>query len=111
MTFSGGGKGRTDAVGRAYKGSQRWIQTFVNERPEELNRAIAAAAPELAGGDVTWVSPLACDRYKEYMDTDFLRALGVSRLNGDLGGFWPKSGPRWDALAKVKLSDGREGHG
>ena len=37
---------RTDESGRAFAGSQRQVQTFVNERTRELNRAISDALRE-----------------------------------------------------------------
>ncbi len=52
---------RVDASGRAYAGSQRHIQTYVNWHPEELNAAIFQAIPEMreGGAAINWVSPLA----------------------------------------------------
>jgi hypothetical protein len=39
---------------RCEKGSQRWLQTCVNERPDLLDASIGA-------GRINWVSPLAAD--------------------------------------------------
>lgn len=100
---------RTDAQGRAYKGSQLQIQIYVNRRAEELNAAICAADPALSDGCITWVSPVEENRFEEYKDEDFLRAVGMSQLAPELvGKFWPKSGPQWDALARVKIK-GKDG--
>lgn len=41
---------------KGIRGSQRWIQHFVNEAPDELNDAIGV-------GPVEWQSPLGNDDY------------------------------------------------
>jgi hypothetical protein len=41
------------------------------------------------------------DGYAEYFDESFLECLGVSNLQVPLAAFWPKSGPRWDGLART----------
>jgi hypothetical protein len=60
-------KPRVDGNGRAFAGSQRQIQTYVNEVPEILSGAISdsfgAALP--ANCKVRWVSPLAAEGYIE----------------------------------------------
>ena len=48
-----------------------------------------------------WVSPLDHQNYREYRDGAFLEALGLSNLKQQSGGFWPRPGPYWDALATV----------
>jgi hypothetical protein len=72
------------------KGSQRWIQWFVNHAPEVLNEQIALGA-------IDWRSPLAADEYAEYRDEAFLRVLGIDE-RCSLDSFWPRGGPQWDAL-------------
>jgi len=96
---------RCDALGRAYAGSQRQIQFFVNEKPELLNLAISDAFGKTF--PLRWVSPLKNEKFKEYRDSQFLEALGLRRFKGNLSGFWPARGPRWDALACVE--DGTDG--
>jgi hypothetical protein len=61
---------RTDAFGRAYAGSQRQIQTYVNRRRADLDAAILRGLPELAaeGAQIEWVSPLEEERFKEFQD-------------------------------------------
>jgi hypothetical protein len=61
---------RTDAFGRAYAGSQRQIQTYVNRRRADLDAAILRGLPELAaeGAQFEWVSPLEEERFNEYQD-------------------------------------------
>jgi hypothetical protein len=99
---------RVDAVGRAYAGSQRWIQHFVNCEPRALNAAILQALPSLAAlaPEIEWVSPLERQRYAEFRDDEFLTALGIDRLSASLREFWPRRGPQWDALAKVCWNGG-----
>jgi hypothetical protein len=101
-------KRRVDAEGRAFKGSQRLLQTYVNERTHELDAALRAAIPGLARASVEWQSPLRRDSYKEYRDADFLARTGASHLAERLESFWPRRGPVWDGLATTAL-DGRTG--
>lgn len=95
---------RTDSTGRAYAGSQRQIQTYVNEKPQALNTAIAQSLSQynLDGKEIQWVSPLAADNYSEYRDSEFLERVGYEHLASPLGEFWPQNGPCWDALARVE---------
>jgi hypothetical protein len=98
---------RVDGNGRAYAGSQRQIQTYVNQLPEALNSAVAQSfgADFPTNCNVRWVSPLAAEYYVEYRDADFLRALGLAQHTDALSRFWPRGGPCWDALAR--LEDGK----
>jgi hypothetical protein len=48
------------------------------------------------------VSPLATDTYSEYQDSEFLERVGLGGLSPRLREFWPRGGPCWDALAKIK---------
>ena len=93
----------TDSTGRAFAGSQRQIQTYVNERPSELSSAVADAlqAFQLDESAIRWVSPLATDSYCEYRDEEFLGIIGGVHLTPKLAEFWPRSGPCWDALARL----------
>jgi len=95
---------RTDQSGRAFKGSQLQIQTYVNRYPDVLNGAIIAAIPELSESrlPLIWVSPLEDDGFREYHDAAFLRALGLEGSCDSLARFWPKNGPVWDALARLE---------
>ena len=99
--------GRIDPFGRAYAGSQRQIQTYVNRRVSELDAAILRGLPDLAAARATfdWVSPLEEEGFVEYRDGAFLGALNLSDLSGKLAGFWPKGGPVWDGLARVTLPE------
>jgi len=51
---------------------------------------------------IEWLSPLRDDDYAEYYDQEFLERIGVNDLRMPLQEFWPKSGPRWDGLARTK---------
>ena len=91
---------RCDAAGRAFAGSQRQIQYYVNEQPARLDGAISQAFGRPFA--LRWASPLRAERYEEYRDTHFLQALGLQRYAAQLSDFWPSGGPRWDALARVE---------
>jgi hypothetical protein len=95
---------RVDSSGRAHTGSQRQIQTYVNERTKVLNSAIAQAVSQynLDEQDIHWVSPLAADTYSEYRDSEFLERVGYGHLAPALRKFWPRNGPCWDALARIE---------
>jgi hypothetical protein len=95
---------RCDASGHAYAGSQRQLQIYVNEEPALLSRAIEDALGRQLR--LRWVSPLKTDLYKEYKDLEFLAAVGMSGYGQQLNEFWPKGGPRWDALACVESGAG-----
>jgi hypothetical protein len=91
---------RTDSTGRAYKGSQRQIQTYVNDKTNALNSAIAQALPQFDLNEkaIHWASPLKDDMYSEYRDSEFLERVGLAHASA-LRKFWPRNGPCWDALA------------
>jgi len=95
---------RVDSTGRAHAGSQRQIQTYVNERTEALNSAVAQSLSQynLDEKDIHWVSPLAADTYSEYRDSEFLERVGYGHLAPALRKFWPRNGPCWDALARIE---------
>jgi hypothetical protein len=96
---------RVDELGRAYAGSQLQIQICVNRRPDELSRHVLEVLPSLAslGANIRWVSPLESEKFVEYQDRAFLRAVGLERVAGQLNQFWPRGGPVWDALAAVEF--------
>jgi hypothetical protein len=54
---------------------------------------------------IDWRSPRQDDDYAEYYDQSFLDRLGVNEMAMPLSEFWPKSGPRWDGLART--TDGK----
>jgi hypothetical protein len=101
---------RVNDFGRAFAGSQRQIQTYVNLRPVELSRKLleVLSPPPPANTKLTWVSPLATKEFKELRDDEFLRALDLDKYIGDLREFWPEGGPSWDALGRLE-GDAGEG--
>jgi hypothetical protein len=88
---------------QATKGSQKWIQFFVNQKPEIINKEIALVFSLPDYEKIEWLSPLKEEKFKEYKDEEFLIKLGINPEKVKLDDFWPKSGPRWDALAKSSL--------
>lgn len=103
---------RIASDGSAFAGSQRQIQIFVNEYAHQLNQAILQALPDLASmsAGITWRSPLRSESYQEYGDKGFMDAIGLADLSDQLAGtFWPRGGPKWDALARLNLEDGEAG--
>lgn len=83
------------------KRSEHWLRVLVNERADMLNAHITQAfgwRDEL----IEWRSPVKADGYAEYYDQEFLDRLEVENLIMPLQEFWPKSGPRWDALGRTE---------
>ena len=96
--------------GRAFRGSQRQLQDYVNTCPDALSEAILEQLPRRVrelGASIRWVSPLARDNYREYRDAEFLERVGLGDFAGDLADFWPSMGPSWDALGVISDSLGR----
>ena len=87
------------ALPPSVKGSQFWLQTLVNQYPDQINKTIAE---KLGERDIEWLSPVAGDGYAEYRDQSFLDRLGVRLDAVPLAEFWPKGGPRWDGLARTR---------
>ena len=73
---------------------------MVNDHPTYLNDCISKAFG-WDTAEIEWRSPLLGDEYAEYYDQEFLDRLGVIDLRMPLQEFWPKSGPRWDGLART----------
>ena len=80
------------------KGSQRWVQFFVNEQTSLLDHAVRRATTIASEVQITWQSPLATDDFAEYSDQAFLDRLGLSAQKVPLFEFWPSNGAHWDAL-------------
>lgn len=80
------------------KGSEYWLREMVNRHTSVLNGHIKRAFG-WHNVEIEWKSPLRNDDYAEYYDQEFLDRLGLNDLRMSLREFWPKSGPRWDALA------------
>jgi hypothetical protein len=98
---------RVDATGRACAGSQRQIQTYVNERESELSRAIADAlcAHKINPTAIRWASPLKENGYSEYQDDELLKAVGAEHLVPKLSEFWPHRGRAGTLLLELKVAD------
>jgi hypothetical protein len=84
------------------KGSLKWIQEVVNDKPVLLNESIKKAICFEKERETEWLSPLAGDDYSEYRDQDFLDLLGITLSRVKLKDFWPSGGPQWDALGRIK---------
>ncbi|MEM2111494.1 MAG: hypothetical protein QXX08_06415 [Candidatus Bathyarchaeia archaeon] len=85
---------------QAQKGSQKWIQILINDKPQILNKHIWNAFNFSRNEDIQWLSPLRNDDYAEYRDQAFLKLLNVKLEKLPLRDFWPKGGPQWDALGR-----------
>ncbi len=83
------------------KRSEHWLRVAVNEYPEELSSHVTAQFRWPSNERIEWLSPVESDDYAEYYDQEFLDRLGVSGLKVPLTDFWPRSGPRWDGLART----------
>lgn len=84
------------------KGSKKWIQRLINEKPELLNLKLRSKLNLPSNEEIRWLSPLKRDEYAEYSDQDFIDLLGVKLERVPLSDFWPKRGPQWDALGRSK---------
>jgi hypothetical protein len=84
----------------AKRGSQKWIQKLVNQKPELLNSGIWSSLNFREAEQVEWLSPRKNDHYAEYCDQAFLDLLGAKLEKIPLEQFWPKRGPQWDALGR-----------
>ena len=86
--------------GAGVKGSQKWIQKLVNERPDLLT-SFTRTQLDLPNTDtITWLSPIAGDEYAEYQDQAFIDLLGIKLPKVSLSDFWPSRGPVWDGLGR-----------
>ena len=83
------------------KGSLKWIQNLINEKPHLLNAGIRGVFRLKDSEEIKWLSPLKGDKYAEYRDSAFLKCLGVKLDKTPLKDFWPNQGPQWDALGKT----------
>lgn len=90
---------------KALKGSQRWLQNLVNNRPELLADALRPRLGLSRDISISWLSPLESDDFAEYRDRAFLKRIGISLQHRALRTFWPSSGPQWDALGKTNRGD------
>ena len=89
----------------AERGSQRWLQIAVNEKPYILNAAILNQLPNIKNQNISWISPIKADNYVEYKDNEFVERLNIPLPNRSLSSFWPRFGPQWDGLGKTSNGD------
>ncbi|MFN8878530.1 MAG: hypothetical protein ACK5Z1_15300 [Gemmatimonadota bacterium] len=94
---------RVDTRGLAFAGSQMQVQLYSARHRKRLEAAILTA---LGRGteQLQWLAPLEDQRFEEPMDGAFLETLELPQLIPDLAAFWPRSGPRWDGLARLDPS-------
>ena len=90
--------------GEGNRGSLKWIQILINRQPEILNLKIRQSFRIPRSIEIKWVSPLKEKGYAEYRDEAFLEVLGIATQKVKLSDFWPKGGPQWDALGKLRRS-------
>jgi hypothetical protein len=88
-------------LSEAVRGSQKWMQIAVNQKPDVLDSVMSTPLSLPPDEQLTWLSPLERDGCKEYADQAFIDLLGVELTERRLSDFWPKGGPHWDALGKT----------
>jgi hypothetical protein len=86
--------------GEGVKGSKKWLQKLINEKPEMLNRQILSHLHANETQSINWLSPKIEYNYAEYSDEHALKLLEVKLDQRPLRGFWPRRGPQWDGLGK-----------
>jgi hypothetical protein len=89
----------------ANKGSQRWLQIAIEERPELIDAQIRSSMglpPEVA---IEWLCPVRNTAFGEYRDEAFLNLLGIKLPQKQLRAFWPSRGPMWDGLARTSRGE------
>ena len=81
--------------------SEHWMRIAANEDSAEFNQLLIAKFGWDEDEQIRWLSPIKSDDYAEYFDESFLERLGIGDLSVPLSNFWPRSGARWDGLAKT----------
>ncbi len=82
--------------------SEHWMRVAANEKVEPFNAKVSDTFGWNKNEQIEWLSPIASDEYAEYYDQAFLDRLRLSDLEVPLHEFWPKSGARWDGLARTE---------
>ncbi len=82
------------------KGSKKWIQRLINEKPQLLNLEVRKNLNLSEHEEIQWLSPSEKDEYAEYRDQDFVDLLDVTLDKMPLADLWPEREPQWDALGK-----------
>jgi hypothetical protein len=86
--------------GEGTKGSKKWLQKLINEKPKLLDKQILNHLDPKETKSITWLAPKEKDGYAEYSDEDSLNLLGITLDKRPLESFWPSRGPQWDGLGK-----------
>ena len=81
--------------------SEHWLRMAANDASNFVNEKISSAFGWRKRDTIEWLSPVESDQYAEYYDGEFLKRLGIGELKISLHSFWPRSGPRWDGLART----------
>jgi hypothetical protein len=92
------------SIGRGKKGSKFWIQTLLNlDKGKIISSEIQRLDSSI--GDITWLSPLKKDLYRELKSNDILEKVSddLQRLS-IVPLFWPDQGPWWDGVGIVNES-------
>ncbi|GAF73915.1 unnamed protein product, partial [marine sediment metagenome] len=77
------------------------MRVAANEGAESLNEKVRELYNWNSNEQIKWLSPVKDDEYAEYYDQEFLDRLGITDLKVPLSSFWPRSGARWDGLART----------
>jgi hypothetical protein len=85
---------------KAVKGSQKWIQTLINKKPEVLNEQLRTKLGMHKAEKIEWLSPLEEDEYAEYRDEEALALLGLELETIVYQPFWVEMGPQWDGIGR-----------
>ncbi len=82
--------------------SEHWLRVAVNKHQPRLNELVFTKFGWPRTDELIWLSPIEADLFAEYYDQSALDLLGLPPLKNSLNSFWPRSGPRWDGLARTK---------
>jgi len=86
---------------KAVKGSQKWIQTIINEKPKILNKRLRTKLGMPEDEKIEWFSPIEEDEYAEYRDEEALALLGLDIETIVYQPFWVEMGPQWDGIGRA----------
>jgi hypothetical protein len=81
--------------------SEHWLRVALNDHTSEINEMVTRLFGWPSSERIEWCSPMKADDYAEYYDDEFITRLGIENLRVPLSEFWPRSGPRWDGLART----------
>ena len=71
------------------KGSLKWIQEVVNNKPPLLDKPVNNFIGADKKQKIEWLSPKVDDDYAEYRDRAFLDLLRIKLSKTKLKDFWP----------------------